>query len=233
MRNGMTYLVLLLSLVTFAQEKEKDANLPLGNDEFKDKKYNEAEANYRISKSRFPKKAAAAYNLGNTIYTIKQPSEAKIAYAKAIEIAETRPEKHKAFHNLGNVFMQEKKYTEAVAAYKNALINDPADEETRYNYALAKKMLKENPPPKDDKKNKDDKKDKKDDKKEQDKKDDKKDGKDKNDGKGNKPKPQPNGISPQRVENLLDAVNNEERKIQDKVNAQKVKGRPVQNEKDW
>jgi cytochrome c-type biogenesis protein CcmH/NrfG len=51
--------------------------------------------------------------------------------------------------------MNEKDYTQAVEAYKNALRNDPSDEETRYNYALAKKMLKENPP-KDDKK-KDDK----------------------------------------------------------------------------
>jgi cytochrome c-type biogenesis protein CcmH/NrfG len=48
-----------------------------------------------------------------------------------------------------------KRITQAVEAYKNALRNDPSDEETRYNYALAK-MLKENPP-KDDKK-KDDKK---------------------------------------------------------------------------
>jgi hypothetical protein len=31
----------------------------------------------------------------------------------------------------------------------------------------------------------------------------------------------------------LDAVNNEEKKIQDKVNSKKVKGRPVQTEKDW
>jgi hypothetical protein len=46
--------------------------------------------------------------------------------------------------------MNEKDYTQAVD-YKNALRNDPSDEETRYNYALAKKMLKENPP-KDDKK---------------------------------------------------------------------------------
>ena len=144
--------------------------------------------------------------------------------------------------------MNEKNYSAAVEAYKNALRNNPSDEETRYNYALAKKKLKENPP-KDDKKKdkKDDKKkddkDKKDDKKDQDKKDDKKDGdKDKKEDKGKKdekpqddgkPKPMPGGISKQRLENLLDAVNNEEKKIQDKVNAKKVKGKPVQTEKDW
>lgn len=89
------------------------------------------------------------------------------------------------------------------------------------------------------KEKKDDKdKDKKDDKSNNDKdkndkgdkdKDKKKD-KPKEDG---KPKPQPGGISKQRLENLLDAVNNEEKKIQDKVNAKKVKGKPRKTEKDW
>ena len=48
-----------------------------------------------------------------------------------------------------------------------------------------------------------------------------------------KPKPKPGGISKQRLENLLDAVGNEEKRVQDKVNAQKVKGKPTQTEKDW
>ena len=105
-------------------------------------------------------------------------------------------------------------------------------------------MLKNNPPKKDDKKDKkekkkdDKKKDDKKDKKKDDKKDDKKDGdkKDKNDQKNNQdgqPKPKPGGIQKERVQNLLDAVNNEEKKIQDKVNANKVKGKPIQTEKDW
>ena len=48
-----------------------------------------------------------------------------------------------------------------------------------------------------------------------------------------KPNPQPNGISKQRLENLLDAVNNEEKKVQDKVNKQKVQTNPKKAEKDW
>ncbi len=245
MRNLIFYSVLLLSLATFAQEK--DIYLPKANDEFVAKKYADAEANYRISISKSPSKAIASYNLGNSIYKQNQASEAKFAYLKAIENTKTRPEKHQAFHNLGNVFMKEKNYTQAVEAYKNALRNNPQDEETRYNYALAKKMLKENPP-KDDKKK--DKKDKKDDKKDQDKKDqdkkdqdkkdqdkedDKKEGdKDKKEDKPEeKPQPKPGGISKERLQNLMDAVNNEEKKVQDKVNAKKIKGKPVQTEKDW
>lgn len=248
-QNRCLLLLLFMGLSCFAQQK--DRILPKANQEYTDSKFVEAEAMYRISDSKFPNKATAPFNLGNSIYKQKQSSEAKFAFAKALKNSKTRPEKHRALHNLGNVFMNEKDYTKAVEAYKNALRNDPTDEETRYNYALAKKMLKDNPP-KDDKK-KDDKKDK--DKKE-DKKDDKKDGdqdkkndpnKDKKDDQGDKdkqnkkpnpnekgePKPAPGGISKERLENLLDAVNKEEKKIQDKVNAKKVKGKPVKTEKDW
>lgn len=244
MKNYILYILLPFSFAVSAQEKDK--TLPKANDEYSEKKFVEAEANYRISHSKFPKRTVAPFNLGNSIYKQNQIAEAKFAYAKAIENIKTRPQKHKAFHNLGNVFMKEKNYTAAVEAYKNALRNNPSDEETRYNYALAKKKLKENPP-KDDKKKdkKDDKKDgekeKKDDKSDKEKEDDK--GKDKPADKGEKkddkpqddgkPKPMPGGISKQRLENLLDAVNNEEKKIQDKVNAQKVKGKPVKAEKDW
>lgn len=250
MKSLFIYSLLFLSFAIYAQEKDK--NLPKANEEFAAKNFIDAEADYRISQSKAPKNAITTYNLGNAIYRQNQASEAKFSYIKAVEKSKTRTEKHQAFHNLGNTFMKEKEYTKAVEAYKNALRNNPEDEETRYNYALAKKMLKENPPKKDDKKDKnkkDDKKDKKDDKK--DKKDDKKDGdKDKNEdkkdgdkdkkpdkGKDDKqegqPQPKPGGISKERLQNLMDAVNNEEKKVQDKVNAQKVKGKPVKTEKDW
>jgi tetratricopeptide (TPR) repeat protein len=232
----------MLSFAVSAQEKDK--TLPKANEEYTAKKFAEAEANYRISNSRFPKRSVAPYNLGNAIYRQNQIAEAKLAYGNAIENIKSRPQKHKLYHNIGNTFMKEKNYSAAVEAYKNALRNNPADEETRYNLALAKQKLKENPPKGDDKKdNKDDKKkddkDKKDDK-EKDKEKEKEKPSDNGDKKDNKPqegqskpKPAPGGISPQRLENLLDAVNNEEKKVQDKVNAKKGKGKTIQAEKDW
>lgn len=244
----MTFFMFAFSAMAGLYAQQKDRVLPKANEEYAESKFADAEANYRISDSKFPNKATAPYNLGNSIYKQKQSSEAKFAYAKALKNSKSREDKHRAFHNLGNVFMNEKDYTQAVEAYKNALRNDPTDEQTRYNYALAKKMLKDNPPKddkkKDDKKDKDKKDDKKDgekDKKDQDKDKDKKDDKGDQDKKKNdpkqddkgEPKPQPGGISKERLENLLDAVNKEEKKVQDKVNAQKVKGKPVKTEKDW
>lgn len=242
MKKIITLLLVLISFATKAQEKDKF--LPKGNEEFAEKKYADAEANYRISQSKFKKKAVSSYNLGTSIYKQNQHSEAKYQFAKAIQDAKTKPEKHKAFHNLGNVLMKEKEYQGAVDAYKNALRNNPNDEETRYNYALAKKMLKDNPPPEKPKENKKDKeKEKKEEKKEpekdndknKDKNKDKKDGNDDKDkDKGNQPQqPKPSGASKQRIDNLLDAVNNEEKKVQEKVNAQKALANPKKPEKDW
>lgn len=252
MKDFKIYLFTFFALLFFGSSgvfaQAKDKNLPKANEEYAAKNFGDAEAEYRISNSKFPNRSVAPYNLGNAIYKQNQASEAKYAYAKALKNAKSRSQKHKAFHNLGNVFMKEKNYTEAVEAYKNALRNGPTDDETRYNFALAKKMLKENPP----KNNKDkDKKDKDKDKKDQDKKDqdkDKKDGDKDQDKKGDKdkdkdgknkddksqnPQPKPGGISKQRLQNLLDAVNNEEKKVQNKVNAKKVKGQPTTTEKDW
>ena len=253
----IVYIVTLLNcFVHFSQEKDK--NLYNGNESFTEKKYVDAEADYRVTESKkSPKKAVAGYNLGNSIYRQNQQGEAQIKYIQALEVAKTKEEKHRIYHNLGNTFMLEKKYDLAADAYKNALRNNPKDEETRYNYALAKRKNKDNPPPKDDKKDnkggggqdnkpqpkdKDGKNDKGNDKKDSDK--DNQNNKDKQgdkqQGKGDGEKkedknenPKPSGADKQRIDNILDAVNNAEKKVQDKVNAKKVKARPVSNEKDW
>ncbi len=45
--------------------------------------------------------------------------------------------------------------------------------------------------------------------------------------------PRPNQLSPQQIQNLLQAMENEEKKVKEKIDAQKVKGAPVKTEKDW
>ena len=248
MRNILYIVLLLNSVLLFGQEKDK--NLYNGNQLFKEKKYADAEADFRVTESKkSPKKATAGYNLGNSVYRQNQQGEAQIKYIQALEHAKTKEEKHRIYHNLGNTFMLDKNYEAAAEAYKNALRNNPNDEETRYNYALAKRKKKDNPPPKDNKKDnkggggqdkkpqpENNKNDKGNDKKDQDKnkgedkKEDKGDGEKKEDKNDN---PKPSGADKQRIDNILDAVNNAEKKVQDKVNAKKVKARPVSNEKDW
>ncbi len=275
MRRSLVFCLLLSSIGMWAQnigeeEKERsdkhlyDANKKLEKDEFV-----EAEADYRIAISENETNGKANYNLGNAYYENENLTEAFLRYRKAAEVAQSKEEKHRAFHNMGNVFMKNKEYQKAVNSYENALRNNPKDDETRYNYALAKKMLEEAKKNNEDDKNEDNKDQKDKDKENQDKNkegddkdedkddkdgednEDKKDGdeeeedkqkqnedkKDKNDEK--KPpkeqpsKPQEGQLSPQQLRNLLEAMNNEEKKVLEKINAEKAKGAKVRSEKDW
>jgi Ca-activated chloride channel family protein len=245
--------------------KEAKVSLSEASYELENDNFNFAEAAYREAIALNPKEATGKYNLGNAYYNKKLNDVAMSRYKQAAAVAKTKSDKHSAFHNLVNTYMNEKKYQEAVESYKNALRNNSKDDETRYNYALAKELLEDqekNGGGDDDKENEEE--DNKEDKKEnQDNENNKKDGedgdqKDENDegeneqdkkegddkkDKGNPDEPkeeqqeqqktEPGKLSPQQVKNLLEAMNNEEKKVQDKINAKKQKGTKVKSEKDW
>ena len=188
------------------------------------------------------------FNLGNAYYRSGYMSEALKRHAEAAIDATTPQERHLAFHNLGNVFMQQKECKKAVEAYKNALRNDPTDEETRYNLAMAQECAKEqgDGEGKDnkDKQNEDKEQQNKDQQKDQDSQDnkpDEKDGKDQekdkkpDDSKGdqNRPQSSPSQLSKQQIKSLLEAMSNQEKKVQEKMNAKKEKGAVIKAGKDW
>lgn len=261
MRNSIFIVLLSVTSLLFSQQKspkdlEREARKDVreGNELYNQQKFEEAEIVYKKALDKNPNYAKASYNLANTIYQQNKNKEAVFQYDLADKIAPNRMSKAEIFHNIGNSFMKEKQYDKAVDAYKNSMRNNSKDDETRYNLALAQKLLKDQQN-KDNKDNKDKKDDKKDDKNkdqkdkdggEKDKKDQKdKDqdkGKDKEDDKGDpkkddpqnqNQKPRPNQLSPEQMKQLLEAMNNEENKTQKKLNAQKARGQKIKNEKDW
>lgn len=240
----------------------------------KNKKTIESEMDYRKAISKNKNNTIAQYNMGDLLFNQKAYKEASGFYQEAsISKGATKEEKHKAYHNLGNIAMQEKEYDKAVLAYKEALRNNPDDDETRYNLAVAKEMLKKNPPQNQDNQNQDKNKDKNKDKKDQNNQDNKDKNQDNNQNKDQKDnksdenkenqdkkdqnnqgnnqnndnkegdkqenKPQQpsessqNKLSPEQAKRILEAMSNEEKKTQEKINAQRVKGRPIRSEKDW
>lgn len=242
-------------------EKETNKHLRAAEDNLAENDFAEAEASYRKAVSKSPDNVTAKYNMANMYYSKEKASQAASRLLQAAKIAGTKEEKHKIFHNLGNSFMEQKNYKNAVEAYKNALRNNPKDEETRYNYALAKKMLEENPesggggedkqdqdqtdkensdegekePEEGEGENEDQNGDPDENSPEQPKDQNENGEPDKKPGEG-EPKPQqpkPGQLSPEQIKSLLEAMNNEEKKVQDKINAERAKGVKTRNEKDW
>src|SRR5699024_9545732 len=103
--------------------------------------FSEAEAAYRRALSKDLKNAEASYNFGHLYGDKEMEMESMSQLLKTAKNASSKELKHKAFHNLGNTYMKQKDYAQAVNAYKDALRNNPADEETRYNWAVAQEML--------------------------------------------------------------------------------------------
>ena len=253
------YLLFIFPILIYSQKGETINHIYEGNKEADSEKYSEAEIKYRKALSISPEETKALYNLGNTHFNDKNFDEASQRFFQTQKFSKDKSEKHMAFHNMGNVFMKKKDYAKAVESYKNALRNNPKDDETRYNYALAKELLEkenqknENKDDNEDKQNKDDK-----DKSDKNKNDDKKDenSEKKEDDKKNKNKDQeknsknnkddsskkkneknqnrkPGQLSPDQIKSILEAMNNQEKNVQKKINAKKVKGSPVKNVKDW
>lgn len=258
MKNTITYLVVLATFFSFAQEKEEAQALALkiandyvhkANQLINEDKFISAEMEYRKAISEQPENVAGTYNLGNSYYRKGNFEEALYRQQQAAKNAVSKEEKHKAFHNIGNTLMQNKQCKEAVEAYKNALRNDPTDDETRYNLVLAKECAeqqkdenKDDKNKEEDKKDQDEKEDQQDQKENKDQGDENKDQSDQkkdekpkeNQGKEDKQQqPRPQQLSPQQIKNLLEAMNNQEQKVQEKMNAEKQKGTPVKTAKDW
>ena len=134
--------MLLMSVSAFAQKAERDY-IRKGNRAFKDSIYVDAEVDYRKALDANPQSTIARFNLGNTLLWQNKAQEAMNEFADAARIEKDKGRKAQIFHNMGVIFHTTKEYEKAIEMYKEALRNNPSDDETRYNLALAQKMLKD------------------------------------------------------------------------------------------
>lgn len=105
-------------------------------------KMEEAEGKYRAAFKADSSLLHAQYGLGGALYEHGKYDEAIEVYGKAAENKTLTAEEAAALlHNLGNAFMKKQDYPKAAEAFKQSLRINPTDEETRYNLALAMKLM--------------------------------------------------------------------------------------------
>ncbi len=211
-----------------------------GNKEFDKANYADAEASYKKALDRKNNMPEATFNLGDAVYEQKRYDEAAKQFQLSGQTNTDTLVKAKAYHNLGNTFLEQQKWQEAVKAYKEALKHNPQDKDTKYNLAFANAKLKEqkseNQKNKDNQEKKDDKKEQKSEQNRQDenKQEQNKEQQAKQEKKEPQQKqaPQPK-LSKEEAEKLLQALQNEEQKTNQKVQQKQVKVVPLKVQKDW
>lgn len=233
--------LLLVSGVASAQKAER-SRVREGNGLFEKEKYTEAEIAYRKGLEVNPRSKEGAYNLGNALYKQGKFEEAGRQYQQALG-QETDPVKlAQIFHNLGNIFMQAKDYAQSVGAYRQSMRLNPTDDETRYNLALAQKLLQDQQNQQQNQdQNKDENKDQQQDQQNQDqnqdpnKKDDRQQNQDPDKNKQQQDQSQSNEqMSQDNAQQMLDAFLQDEKDTQEKVKkAQMQQHKRRRSEKEW
>jgi tetratricopeptide (TPR) repeat protein len=235
--------VILLVFANGLLFSQKDAeHIYDGNNMYFSGKISESAAKYAKALEANPNNRKANFNLGNSLYKnallIKNgklglPPNAKMTpdslsklildqaaqnFAVVANSISNKDTLHQAWHNIGNCYLQKKEYQQAVDAYKKSLKYNPKDEETRYNLAYALKNL-----PKDKKggggggQNQ----------QQQNKKEEDKNAKDKN------AQPQQSQMSKEQADQLLKALMNSEKKLQDKRKQKQEDPGKHTIDKDW
>jgi Ca-activated chloride channel family protein len=239
-------LLALICLATWpAQAQSSKKLIANGNKLYAEGRYKDAAAQYgRALQKDTAYAGKSSYNLGNALYQQKQVEPARKAYEAAAKKATDKKGSAGANYNIGNTYMAEKKWEEAIEAYKKTLRNNPQDADAKYNLSYAKQMLKKEGGGGKDKNKDQDKKDqeqkdqqqkqdqqKQDQQKQEEQKDQQPKQGDQEKQEDEKPQPQPSKLSEKQAEQLLNALQQEEKKLQEKN--KKKYGTPVKTEKDW
>lgn len=224
-------LLLLMLLAASAASGQKTARdyLRSGNKLYKDSLFVKAEVDYRKALEQDPKSTDALYNLGNALLMQQKAKEAMEQFEAASRLETDKGKLAQIFHNMGVILQSSKQYPQCIEAYKQSLRNNPHDDETRYNLALAQKLLKDQ---QQDQQNQDQNQQKQDQK--QDDQQQNQDQQDQNQQQQQQQQQQQNQdqMSRENAEQLLNAVMQDEKNVQDKVKkAIQVRGKKL--EKDW
>lgn len=235
-------IALACSATCFAQKQER-VHLRKGNKLYADSSYVDAEVQYRKALEINPKSTVTRYNLGNTLAQQSKAEDALKEYDNAARSAKTKEEKAKIYHNAGVVLQKGQQYEKCIEAYKKALKANPADNETRYNLALAQKLLKDQQQNQQNQQNQQqqqqeqqqdqNKNQQNDQQQNQNQNQDKKNDEKKPENQDQQQQQPQNQMSKENAEQLLNAVKQEEKNVRDKVEKQMQKAATKSFDKDW
>ena len=205
-------LAILIGIPIFAQQKQ--SLLREGTKLYSDSSYSQAEIKYRKALEKDQDYFKSSFNLADAVYKQERYEEASSLFNALKDNASSKDDLAKVYHNLGNSLAKENKYEKAINAYKNSLRINPTDDETRYNLALTKKNKQKQEEQNKDQENKD-----------QENKD--------QENKDQENKKKQDKISKEDAEKMLDAIQQKEKELQEKLQKKKVKGKKIKLLKDW
>jgi tetratricopeptide (TPR) repeat protein len=226
--------VLALMAVGLAHAQTVRSHVNTGNDYYTKHLFPEAETEYKKALENDPTSREAQFDLGNAYYKQGRFEEAQRSYNVSVVNAPAGIDQAAAYHNIGNALFKAGKVAESLEAYKQALKLNPTDDETRYNYQLAKDRLKQESQQQrqnKDKQNKDQQQEQQNKNQQQQPEQSQQQDAKQDQAKQQQAQQQKNQMSKQEAEQILQALRNKEVELQKQL--RKRAGARIKPEKDW
>lgn len=137
------------SSICMADNRQARKLIRQGNSQYRNNKHHDAQISYFKAVNADSTDARAQYNLATSMFPEpwkmvkkEQVDTMTQTLMKAAELEQNPFRKAQAYHNTGVLYQNAKEFKLAIEAYKEALRNNPNDDETRYNLVLCQRQLK-------------------------------------------------------------------------------------------
>ena len=243
-RNVMTLVIIFLIphfsfLPCQADNRQARKLIRQGNSQYRNNKHHDAQISYFKAVNADSTDARALYNLATSMFPEpwkmvkkEQVDTMTQTLMKAAELEQNPFRKAQAYHNTGVLYQNAKDFKLAIEAYKEALRNNPNDDETRYNLVLCQRQLKnEGQDGGSGQDNQQDDKQKQEQKEQQ--KQDQQQQQQKQEQQEQQQKQQEPPMSKENAEQLLNAAMQQEKKTQERMQQQLQQGQRRKLEKNW
>lgn len=245
----MKYILLIISacvaIGSYAQRTDRDF-VRRGNKLYADSLFVKAEVEYRRALDVNPQSMEAMYNLGNSLLAQQKAEEAMKQYQAAASLIPTggrniavadedKMKLAQIYHNMGVLLQSSQQLDACIEAYKSALRNNPRDHETRYNLTLAMKQLQQQQQEQQqnqDQQNQDQQKEEEKQEQEQQNQQNQQEQEQQQQEQQQQPQEQQD-MSKENAEQMLNAIMQDEKEIQEKVQKAMQEVQPRRFEKDW
>lgn len=246
----MRYILLIISacmaIGSYAQRTDRDF-VRRGNKLYADSLFVKAEVEYRRALDVNPQSMEAMYNLGNSLLAQQKAEEAMKQYQAAASLIpaggrniavadEDKMKLAQIYHNMGVLLQSSQQLDACIEAYKSALRNNPRDHETRYNLTLAMKQRQQQQQEQQqnqDQQNQDQqKKEEKQEQEQQEQQNQQEQEQQQQEQQQQQPQEQQD-MSKENAEQMLNAIMQDEKEIQEKVQKAMQEVQPRRFEKDW
>ena len=232
-------LIFMLPVLVHGQAERK--YIRQGNKQYKEEVFDESEILYRKALEKEQQSDSGEFNLGDAMYKQEKFEDAARGFHKLAE-NQTDPVKlGELYHNIGNSLLKANQLEASIEAYKQALRNNPADNETRHNLAYAQQMQQQQQDQQNQDQNQDqqdqDQQDQDQDQNQDQQDQDQDQNQDQQDQQQNQDQQQQQQQQPQisreDAQRMLQALQQDEQELQEKLKKQKAQATKVKVLKDW